>query len=131
MAAAFLLAGILYASISVALAATIDGYWEGDPNYPWYGKFSGSHFVSYADLSTAYQEQNKIFVDIVVIVGKGERSGALQDVKTLEMTIEDEHRVRSLGGTIFDPDSDFNIKDPLHYDRDLFWKIDEAIGIQR
>ena len=127
----FLLGVFWCVGASAVFAATVNGCWDGDPNYPWYGKCTGSHFVSYADLSSAYQERNKVFVNIIVIAGKGEHSGEVRDVRLLEMTIESRHRVRSYGNTIFDPDSDFNEKDPMHYDRNLFRQIDEKIGIQR
>lgn len=113
-------------------AATVNGCWNGDPNYPvWGNPDGGNAFVDYIDLSSAYQEENRVFVITITVAGKGYRTGEVVRRNQIKFVIEGNHRVWASPKIMFDPDSDYNEGDPWHAYRKLFLILDEEIGIKR
>lgn len=126
---------VLYSTVP----ASAMEYFKGDQNFPIckyeieYNYDLGTYAnVYFAVLSSARQSENKIFVDIanVRIYQNGDYQMYGRYIE--EMLIEGEHRIR-VRNLVFDPDSDWGADEGLFAEsyRDLFWEIDEKIGIRR
>lgn len=121
-----LVIGLICFQYEVSLAAVVNGCLNGDPNFPfWRG---GSHAGEFVDLSSAYQEGNCVYVNIV---RAGYHSGEVTGTQAVKLVIANTHRIWASQNIMFDPDSDYNSGDSSHEYRRLFEIIDEEIEIQR
>ena len=121
-----LIIGVSYINGRTAVASVVNGYLNGDPNYPlWDG---GSHMGEFVDLSSAVQDGNNVYVNIVIA---GYHSGEIVETRAVKLIIASTHRIWASPKILFDPDSDYNQGDSTHRYRKLFWIMDEAIDIQR
>lgn len=126
---------ILYAPLTVSAME----YYKGDSNLPIckyetvYDPALGTYTsINVVVLSSARQSENKIFFDIANVRIYQDGHTLVFGKWTVEMVVEGEHRIR-VDNCVFDPDSDSGTDEDAYVEsyRDLFWEIDNKIGIRR
>lgn len=123
--------------VCVPFTARAMEYYQGNSNYPVY-KIIHQYSIDagptadlyVADLSTAYQSENKIFIDLIKITIYPKGKPTVWGKMPLEMVIEGEHSVRC-ENSVFDPDIDSDEDEDEPHACELFWEIDNKIGIRR